>query len=73
MSIQHKDEAPMVEREREGNMQTDVVVTLSDELASVLGFRKTCYREIGEYTSENVANVDIVNAIYHGFAFVEEK
>ena len=38
MSIQHKDGAPMVERERKGNMQPDVVVTLSDELASVLGF-----------------------------------
>ena len=64
MSIQHKDRAPMVEREREGNTQPDVVVTLSDELASVLGFRKTRYREIGEYTSESVANVDTVNAIY---------
>ena len=40
----------MVEREREGNTQPDVVVTLSDELASVLGFRKTRYREIGEST-----------------------
>ena len=50
MSIQHKDGAPMVECEREGKMQPDVVVTLSDELASVLGFRKTRYREIGEYT-----------------------
>ena len=54
----------MVERERKGNMQPDVVVTLSDELASVLGFRKTWYREIQEYTSESVANVDTVNAIY---------
>ena len=64
MSIQHKDGAPMVERKRESNMQPDVVVTLSDELVSVLDFRKTWYREIGEYISENVANVDIVNAIY---------
>ena len=62
MSIQHKDGAPMVERE--GNTQPDVVVTLSNELASVLGFRKTRYREIGEYTLESVANVDTVNAIY---------
>ena len=38
MSIQYKDGAPMVERKREGNMQPDVVVTLSDKLASVLGF-----------------------------------
>ena len=46
MSIQHKDRAPMVEREREreSNMQPDVVVTRSDELAFVLGFRKTLYR-----------------------------
>ena len=64
MSIQHKDGAPMVEREREGNMQPDVVVTLSDELTSVLNFRKTQYREIGEYTSESVANLDTGNAIY---------
>ena len=64
ISIQHKDRAPMVEREREGNMQPDVVVILSYELASILGFRKTRYRKIGEYTSESVANVDIVNAIY---------
>ena len=64
MFIQHKDEATMVERERKGNMQPDVVVTLLDELASVLGFRKTWYREIGEYTSESVANVDTVNVIY---------
>ena len=62
MSIQHKDGAPMVERE--GNMQPDVVVTLSDELASVLGFRKTWYREIEEHTLESVANVDTVNAVY---------
>ena len=64
MCIQHKDGAPMVEREREGKMQLDVVVTLSDELASVLGFQKTWYRKIGEYTSKSVANVDTVNSIY---------
>ena len=64
MSIQHKDEAPMVEHKRKGNMQPDVVVTLLDELSSVLGFQKTWYREIGECTSESVANVDTVNAIY---------
>ena len=39
MSIQHKDGAPMTKRE--GNMQPDVVMTFSDELASVLSFRKT--------------------------------
>ena len=62
MSIQHKDEAPMVERE--GSMQPDVTVTFSEQLASLLGFGKKYYAELGEYTSENVANVDTVNAIY---------
>ena len=33
-------------------------------LAFVLGFQKIRYRGIGEYTSESVANVDTVNAIY---------
>ena len=45
-------------------MQPDVTVTFSDQLASLLGFEKKHYTEIGEYTSENVANVDTVNAIY---------
>ena len=40
------------------------MVTLSNELAFILGFRKVWYREIGEYTSASVANVDTVNAIY---------
>ena len=62
MSIQHKKGAPTTDRN--GTAQPDVVVTLSNELASILGFRKVWYREIGEYTSENVANVDTVNAIY---------
>ena len=62
VSIQHKNGAPTVERK--GNMQLDVTVTFSDQLASLLGFEKKYYTEIGEYTSENVANVDTVNAIY---------
>ena len=62
MSIQHKKGAPTTDRN--GTAQPDVVVTLSNELASVLGFRKVWYREIGEYTSASVANVDTVNAIY---------
>ena len=73
MSIQHKDGAPMVEREREGNMQPDVVVTLSDELASVLGFRNTWYREIEEYTLESVANVDTLNVIYVFCDIIEHR
>ena len=62
MSIQHKNGAPTVEHE--GSMQPDVMVTFSEQLASLLGFQKSWYPEIGEYTSENVANVDTVNAIY---------
>ena len=62
MSIQHKKGAPVVERD--GAMQPNVVVSLSSELASILGFRKNWYREIGEYNSASVANVDTVNAIY---------
>ena len=62
MSIQHKKGAPTTDRN--GTAQPDVVVTLSNELASILGFRKVWYREIGEYTLENVANVDTMNAIY---------
>ena len=62
VSIEHKNGAPTVERE--GSMQPDVTVTFSDELASLLGFEKKYYTEIGEYTSENVANIDTVNAIY---------
>ena len=50
--------------ECDGNMQLDLSVAFSKKLASVLDFRKAWYREIGEYTSENVANVDTVNAIY---------
>ena len=61
MSIQHKDGTPMMERD--GSMQPNVTVTFSDQLASVLGFRKMWYPEIGEYTSANVANVETVNAI----------
>ena len=45
-------------------MQPDVTVTFFEQLASLLGFQKAWYPEIGEYTSENVANVDTVNAIY---------
>ena len=62
MSIQHKKGAPTTDRN--GTAQPDVVVTLSNELASILGFRKVWYWEIGEYTSASVANVDTVNAIY---------
>ena len=62
MSIQHKNGAPTTDRN--GTAQPDVVVTLSSELASILGFRKLWYREIGGYTSASVANVDTVNAIY---------
>ena len=62
VSIQYKNGAPMVERE--GSMQPDVTVTFSEQLASFLGFQKKHYPEIGEYISENVANVDTVNAIY---------
>ena len=62
VSIQHKNGAPTVERE--GSMQPDVTVTFSEQLASLLGFQKKFYPEIGEYTSENVANVDTMNAIY---------
>ena len=62
MSIQRKDGAPTVERD--GNMQPDVSVIFSKALASVLGFRKAWYREIGEYTSASIDNVDTVNAIY---------
>ena len=62
LSIQHKNRAPMVERK--GSMQPDVTVTFSEQLASLLGFQIKYYPEIVEYTSENVANVDTVNAIY---------
>ena len=62
VSIQHKNGAPTVERK--DSMQPDVTVTFSKQLASLLGFGKKYYPEIGEYTSENVANVDTVNAIY---------
>ena len=62
MSIQHKKGA--LTTVRNGTAQPDVVVTLSNELASILGFREVWYREIGEYTSASVANVDTVNAIY---------
>ena len=61
LSIQHKNGAPTVERD--GSMQPDVTVTFSEQLASLLGFQKKYYPEIGEYTSENVANVDTVNVI----------
>ena len=47
--------------ERDDAMQPNVVVSLSSELASILGFQKDWHREIGEYTSASVANV---NAIY---------
>ena len=62
MSIQHKKVAPMVERD--GTMQPNMVVSLLSELASILGFRKDWYREIGEYNLASVVNVDTVNAIY---------
>ena len=62
MSIQHKKGAPMADRD--GTMQTDVVLTLLNKLAFILGFRKVEYQEIGEYTSGSVANVHTVNAIY---------
>ena len=61
-SIQHKDGAPTVECD--GSIQPDVTVTFSEQLASLLGFRKVWYPDIGEYTSANVANVGTVNAIY---------
>ena len=38
ISIQHKNRAPTVERE--GSMQPDVTVTFSEQLASLLGFKK---------------------------------
>ena len=60
--IQHKDGAPTVEHD--GSMQPDVTVTFSEQLASLLGFQKVWYPEVGEYTLANVANVDTVNAIY---------
>ena len=62
MSIQHKKGAPTVERD--GTIQLNVIVSLSSELASLLGFRKDWYREIGEYNSASVANIDTVNTIY---------
>ena len=62
VSIQHNNGAPTVERK--GCMQPDVMVTFSEQLASLLGFQKKYYPEMGEYTLENVANVDTVNAIY---------
>ena len=62
MSIQHKKGAPTVDRN--GTTQPDVTVTFSEQLASILSFRKVWYREIEECTSASVANVDTVNAIY---------
>ena len=62
MSIQYKKGAPMADCD--GTMQPDVFVTLSSELASILGFQKVWYREIGEYNSASVANVDTANTIY---------
>ena len=35
-----------------------------NKLALVLGFRKTCYWKVGDYTFESVFNVETVNAIY---------
>ena len=61
MSIQHKKGAPTVEDD--GTIQPNMVVSLSSELASILGFRKDWYREIGD-NSASVPNVDTVNAIY---------
>ena len=71
MSIQHKKGAPMADRD--DTIQPDVALTLSSELASVLGFRKTWYREIGELTSGSVANVDTVNAIYVYYDVIEYR
>ena len=71
VSIQHKNGAPMVERE--GSMQPDVTVTFSEQLASLLGFGKKYYPEIGEYTSKNVVNVDTVNAIYVSCDVIERR
>ena len=62
MSIQHKKGVPTVECD--GTIQPNVVVSLSSELASILGFRKDWYREIGEYNLASVANLDTINAIY---------
>ena len=62
MSIQHKKGAPMADPN--GTMQPDVVVTLSNDLASILGLRKAWYREIEEYNLASIANVDTGNAIY---------
>ena len=71
VSIQHKDGTPTVERD--GSMQPDVEVTFSEQLASLLGFEKKWYPEIGEYTSANVANVDTVNAIYVYCEVIEHR
>ena len=54
-------------------MQPNVVVSLSSELATILGFRKDWYREIGEYNSAIVANVDTVNAIYFNCDVIEPR
>ena len=62
MSVRHETGAPMAERD--GNMQPDVTVAFSNEMAFVLGFRKAHYWKVGECTSESVANVDTVNGIY---------
>ena len=71
MSIQHKKGAPTADRN--GTTQPDVAVTFSEQLASILGFRKVWYREIGEYTSASIANVDTVNAIYVYCDVIEHK
>ena len=71
MSIQHKKGAPTADRN--DTTQPDVVVTLSNELAFILGFRKVWYREIKEYTSSSVANVDTMNAIYVNCDVIEHR
>ena len=62
MSIRRKAEAPMVERN--DKIQLDVMMAFSNELASVLGIRKTGYWNVADYTSKSVANMDTVNTIY---------
>ena len=71
MSIQHKKGAPTADCD--GTMQPDVVVNLSSELVSILGFRKEWYREIGECSLKSVANVNTVNTTYVYCVVIESR
>ena len=71
MSIPHKPETLMVEHD--GKMQPNVMVVFSSKLASVLGFQKTRYWNDGEYTSESIAIMDTMNAIYVYCDVVEHR